>query len=433
MGHELYVANLGPGGPSGSSGGQGGGILGPGSVVEIDAGTGAFVRSASAGACHIDEPYGMVSSGGLVLLSNIGNGSVAELSAASGACVGATFGSSYQFDHPSAMVVAHGHLVVGGESLGATLATVSGLFSSSFGPELTEVNPSTGALTRVVGGAGYKFDRPAALASAGKDVFVANLSGASITEVDAGTGALVRVVSLGSPAEVAPTALAVWGKYLLIGSLGNNSTHSGSVSELDMATGRVVEMITGKQYKLGLPLSMAVDGRDLFVDSIDGDNSSGSETSTLTEIDLPSRHVARALSGRKAHIGEALDLLADGPYIFVVNAGALVLQGGSVAYTAGSLTQIDTKTGTVVRVISAPRYDLGGASAMAMLGQDLYVADSGANAVTEIDPATGSLVRVLSATRYGFSGPDGEAAWGNHLYVANGQGDSVTDINFGSS
>jgi hypothetical protein len=427
--NDLYVASLGLDlvGSTSKASSSSGGLL-AGSVSEIDAQTGALVRNYPSGVCGIDLPYAVVGAAGRALVANVSDNTISELSAASGECDGATRGSDYQFDHPAAMVVAHGHLVVGGETLVALLSLTNLILGVSSAPQLTEINPSTGALTRVLRGAGYKFDLPGALAASGRDVYVADIQSASITEVNAGTGRLVRVIKLGSAAEIAPTALAVSGNYLLVGAARNNRSASGSLSEIDMATGRTLRTISGKRYKFGVPFSMATDGPDLFVDSLPEDsNTSKPAGSVLTEVDIASGKLVRVISG--SHIGQAVDVVADGPYIFVVSQGSLLVGGSSVGGgPAGSLAQIDARTGAVVRVISGARYDLGGATTMVVLGRDLYIADTTANAVTEIDGTTGALVNVLRGSRYRFAGPDGEATWGDHLYVANGQDNTVTDI-----
>lgn len=427
VGNLLYVADL--SGSASSGGGSGGALLGAGSVLEIDAQNGVLVQDTSAASCRINLPFAFASAGERVLVASVGDNTITALSASSGLCIGATAGSSYQFDHPADMIVAHGHLVVGGDTLGVLLSTV--LSAAAFAPQLTEVNPSTGALIRVLRGGGYKFNMPGALAASGKDVFVANVQSASVTEIDADTGGVVRVISLGSPAEVAPTTLGVWGHYLLVAAIHNNKALSGSISEIDMATGRTVTTISGKQYGFGVPISLAVAGSDLFVATVH-QNKSGNDDSVLTEVDLATGQLVRLINSAGAHISQAREVLADGLYLFVLNAGPLALAGGTIGYGRGSLAQINAKTGVLIRVISGAPYDLRGATAMAVQGQDLYVADAGANAVTEIDPATGALVKLLQGRQYGFADPDGEATWGDHLYIANGQGNSVTDIQLAS-
>jgi hypothetical protein len=436
VGNYLYVANVlsaptNPTNPTNPSSSSANGFFGPGSLERIDAQSGVLVGQQSGGTCHTDLPDSVVSWGDQILVSNIGDNTISELGVGSDRCAGATLGSRYQFDRPAAMVVARGHLFVGGETPSALFSTVSlsSLFLGiSFSNELTEMNPSTGALTRVLANGNYHFGLPGAFAASGADVFVANVASGSITELDASTGGLVRVISLGKPGAVSPTALVVSGAYLF--AAVEDSKDVGSLREIDIATGRTLRTISGKHYQFATPLSLAADGPDLFVDTLNDNNSSGRLISALTEVDIGTGKLVRVLSG--AHISQAVDVLAEGPYVFVLDLGAAALNGIGLTYGAGSLAQIDAKTGALVRVISGSRYDIDGATVVAALGHDLYVADTAANAVTEIDSVTGALIKVFSGSQYDFAGPDGEATWGEHLYVANGLGDSVTDIQLGS-
>ncbi|HMK98487.1 MAG TPA: hypothetical protein VK425_13125, partial [Acidimicrobiales bacterium] len=108
--------------------------------------------------------------------------------------------------------------------------------------------------------------------------------------------------------------------------------------------------------------------------------------------------------------------------------GSLSLNSSGASFGPGKIVQLDALTGRAVREIYGARYDFTGATTMAVLGADLYVADTAADALTEVDVASGAPVQVLSGPEYGFAGPDGLTTWGAHLYVANGEGDSVTDI-----
>ena len=52
-----------------------------------------------------------------------------------------------------------------------------------------------------------------------------------------------------------------------------------------------------------------------------------------------------------------------------------------------------------MRVIAAPRYQLNAPGAIAVAGDDLFVANRGGNSVTELNTSTGVLVRVIAAPR----------------------------------
>jgi hypothetical protein len=61
-------------------------------------------------------------------------------------------------------------------------------------------------------------------------------------------------------------------------------------------------------------------------------------------------------------------------------------------------------------------------------GADIFVANSVDGSLTEIDASTGSLVKVISASRYEFDAPSSVVGVGDELFVANSLGDSVTEL-----
>ena len=89
-----------------------------------------------------------------------------------------------------------------------------------------------------------------------------------------------------------------------------------------------------------------------------------------------------------------------GPNLFVVDNGG------------NSVTEVDIATGALVRVISAARYRFNNPDTLAVDGQDLFVANQGVplsppdsathlGSVTELDTVTGALVRVIPASLSG--------------------------------
>ena len=79
-------------------------------------------------------------------------------------------------------------------------------------------------------------------------------------------------------------------------------------------------------------------------------------------------------------------------------------------------------------MISGPAYKLDYAYAMALSGDDLFVANLYGGSVTELNASTGSLVRVLAGSPYNFVDPDGMALSGDDLFVANAGDGSVTEL-----
>ena len=60
---------------------------------------------------------------------------------------------------------------------------------------VTELNAKTGTIVNKIFGATYRFNRPFAVSSDGKHVWIANHSGDSVTELNASTGVFVQLLS----------------------------------------------------------------------------------------------------------------------------------------------------------------------------------------------------------------------------------------------
>ena len=101
----------------------------------------------------------------------------------------------------------------------------------------------------------------------------------------------------------------------------------------------------------------------------------------------------------------------------------------------GWVTELSAKTGTLIRVISAPRDGLTDPEAIAVAGNRVWVVNSFGSSVTELNAATGGLIRVIAGKQYqlnsgGFS--VAIAVSGNRVWVPNANGDSVTEIDAAS-
>ena len=64
-----------------------------------------------------------------------------------------------------------------------------------------------------------------------------------------------------------------------------------------------------------------------------------------------------------------------------------------------SVTELTASTPALVRVISGSAYSFNDPDAMAVAGNDLFVANEWGNSLTVLDAATGGLVRVMSGSR----------------------------------
>jgi hypothetical protein len=112
----------------------------------------------------------MVLSGTDLFVSNSdidGNGWLTEIDASTGALVRTISGQAYRFSFPCALAIKGTHLFV--------VDTGSG--------SLADIDAATGALVSVISGPAYGFSDPHALVFDGPDLFVANSADGSLSEV----------------------------------------------------------------------------------------------------------------------------------------------------------------------------------------------------------------------------------------------------------
>jgi outer membrane protein assembly factor BamB len=144
-------------------------------------------------------------------------------------------------------------------------------------------------------------------------------------------------------------------------------------------------------------------------------NASGS----VTEMSSRTGTLIRTISGATFHFAHPVAITSWGPTVFVLNAG------GSRA--PGSITELNSRTGALVRRVSGTRFAFSDPAAFTVSGRALFVADKGGDAVTEIDEANGSLIRVVRGR--GLQAPDGIAVSNGRVWVADSASNAATDIN----
>ncbi|HTW06708.1 MAG TPA: PQQ-binding-like beta-propeller repeat protein [Acidimicrobiales bacterium] len=249
-GHDVFVASA--SGPEGRRGG---------SVTEIDAKTGSFVRKLAGAEYHFDDPDGLLVYGGHLFVANGGQGytsgadDITEVATATGALVRVISGPLYQFSWPGAMTVDDGHLYVAN----------SGGICEGCAPSwsVTELDPATGALSRVI--TGRQIIGPSAIVTAAGHLWVVSEYGknGSLVELNPSTGAVERVIALPAEGFAHPMAVAASGHdiFLSTGYLGGY----GSVAEFSAATGELLRQYVGARYQLEGPGALAVHNGEVWV------------------------------------------------------------------------------------------------------------------------------------------------------------------------
>ncbi len=175
------------------------------------------------------------------------------------------------------------------------------------------------------------------------------------------------------------------------------ASSAGSVSEVDVATGAVARTIT--DASINGPVAISSDATHVWVaNALGGANGSG----TITEIDVTTGSVVAVLDDPS--IAGPMAVLSDGANVWVASS-----YGGA---GAGSVSEFSAATGTLETVIEDPSFD--GPSALLGTGSDVWVLSStGSGAMTEIDTATAKVTKVISG---GASGaPESAVVSGNVL------------------
>jgi hypothetical protein len=220
------------------------------------------------------------------------------------------------------------------------------------------------------------------------------------------------------------SAVTVDGSHVWIASSTYNG--NGAVTELD-AHGRWLQTISSDRYGLRYPSGIAAAGTYIWVanDPQTGDGQTPKPgDGTMTQLNASNGSLVRTLTARRYQFDFPGSIATAGNDIWVVNAW-----GGSTGN--GSLTELNASTGALVRTVSGPT--INGPVDITVRGTDMWVLNSFSNdsgSVTKLDASTGRVIWTATGRKYGFTDPSAIAIDGNKLWVANeyaaGDGGSVT-------
>jgi DNA-binding beta-propeller fold protein YncE len=170
---------------------------------------------------------------------------------------------------------------------------------------------------------------------------------------------------------------------------------------------------------LSAATAIAVAGNHVWIAN-SRDPMTGSAGGWVTELNAKTGALIRVISAGRARFTDPEAIAAYGDSIWVVN------RFGS------SVTELNARTGALIRVISAQRYQLNDPGAVTAAGNRVWIASAGNDSITELNARTGALIRVISGSRYqldsgGFT--VAIAAGRDSVWVTNAHGNSVTEIN----
>jgi hypothetical protein len=306
-----------------------------------------------------------------------GAGSVLELSASDGRWIRTLSGGRYGLHHPAAIAAGGGHIWVANDP-----QVGDGQTPKPGDGSVTELDASDGSWVRTLSGRRYSFDFSGPMAVTGADVWVVNGLGDSVTELNATTGSLIRTVSGGRPDFSNPSAIAAAGGHLWIANQGSYDG-GGWVTELNASGGSWIRTLSGTRYGFDGPSAIAAAGNHIWVANpySQGDGGGGS----VTELNASDGSWEQTLSGGCYDFDNPAAIAVAGSHVWVANS--------HIDQTGGSVTELNTSDGSWVRtlsndswprtvlhgcvfgVLSTARYRFTNPSVIAAVGSRIWIPD----------------------------------------------------------
>jgi hypothetical protein len=255
-------------------------------------------------------------------------------------------------------------------------------------------------------GEGPEFDAPSGLAYGGGHLWVANQANNSVTEVNPSTGAWIKTIKKSADGFDQPAAITAVGADLFVVNGG------GSITELQAQDGSLVGRVSGPAFGFDNPVAVAVVGTELYVLNAGEPTASPAVPGSITIIDAGNRHLLGTISG---------------PAFSFDNPTALTTWQHDLLVTdesANAVTEIDTTTNSLVKVITDP--GLSAPDGIAAAQGHAWVSDSASSATTEIDVASATVLGTFdnSDGDYGFSAPSVAIATKSNVFIASPFGTS---------
>ena len=210
-------------------------------------------------------------------------------------------------------------------------------------------------------------------------VFVANEGANSVSVLDVRTGAVLATTGVG----LAPTALAVdetAGRVFVL-TAGAALTSHDRVSVLDARTGRLLRDV---DVGVGAGVAAVADGRGQIFVTDEADN-------TVSMLDAQQGRLLRTVPVGPAPAGIAVDVQAG--HVLIVNQGTFQPALAVYPHEHGTVSVLDTRTGTVLRTVpvgSEPR-----AIAVDIRRGHAFVTNHYGDTVSVLDVATGAVLRTV--------------------------------------
>jgi len=227
-----------------------------------------------------------------------------------------------------------------------------------------------------------------------------------------------------------PVAMAVsGGNVWVVNEAGN------SITEFNATTGSQVRVINAKADAFHHPDGIAVQGSRVWVSNgneqlgMGGGNYNTAKYSSVTELNAKNGSLVRVINAKADGLLEPGPIAVSGSHVWVLNQNA---SSFSPSTPVNVLIELNVGTGSLVHVFKSNVDGLYAPLNLTGSRSDVWVTNVGGpvGSVTEINSHNGSLVRVIKATSGQLGSADGIAVSGAYAWVANisQTNNSITEI-----
>jgi hypothetical protein len=134
----------------------------------------------------------------------------------------------------------------------------------------------------------------------------------------------------------------------------------------------------------------------------------------LTEINARTGKVVRIIDARADGFIDPSDIAVKGNEVWVVSGGVTYQNGTS---HVGTVTELNASTGALIRTVSLKKHGITGLAALSIDGNDVWVVADGGSRIAELSAATGKVL-FIHRDRPRYAASSGIAALGDHVWIA---------------
>lgn len=293
---------------------------GSNAITELNASNGSLVKTIQLGTDQFDVPIGIATGDGYLWVVNTGGHSVTQLNASDGSLVRVIESPKYQFYSPSAITYGDGHLWITSDG------------STKHNPSLVELNPTNGALVRVIYSKGLY--SPFGITIHGQDVWVTNQLNNSVAEFNASSGSLLRVISAPSFRFDEPYGIQSARNNLWV----SNGRGQYPMTEINASTGSLVRVIKTTKAWSDNPSNVST-GTDPWNFDVDGSTVWIANGANLVEISATSGALIRVVSGEANNFDFTQNVIANSTRVWASSFGS------------STVTELNATNGDLERLI----------------------------------------------------------------------------------